>query len=299
MFSIVIPLYNKQDSITNTLNSVLNQTFTDFEIVIVNDGSTDNSLAIVQKFNDPRIKIIDKPNGGVSSARNKGIREATKEWICFLDGDDLWKVNHLEEYQKIISENNDLTWLFSGYTSKNTNKEYNFIYNKSGKLDNVIVDLLNGIKIHTSTVCIIKSLYTKYKDLYFTEGINNSEDREVWYKLCCIDQSPYYINKSLSIYTLDNPNSLTKSNSINKHNFLTMFTRLRNSFMFSKLENSNKFLLEKYIQKYNINAIKGVYSRNYIIPYEFKEHLPKLKWLILNNTVRLPELIKKIIVRII
>lgn len=90
-FSIVIPLYNKEKSITTTINSVLNQTCGDFELIIVNDGSTDTSLEIVQSIKDERIRIINQKNGGVSSARNQGIIEAKFDWIAFLDADDLWE----------------------------------------------------------------------------------------------------------------------------------------------------------------------------------------------------------------
>jgi glycosyltransferase involved in cell wall biosynthesis len=102
MFSIVIPLYNKELSIGNTIQSVLNQTYQDYEIIIVNDGSTDNSLHVVEQINDSRIRIITKPNGGVSSARNRGIKEAKYDWIAFLDGDDLWEKDHLEEITKMM-----------------------------------------------------------------------------------------------------------------------------------------------------------------------------------------------------
>lgn len=89
MFSIIIPLYNKAHTIINTLNTVFNQTCQDFEIIIVNDGSTDNSLQLIrQNFNDKRIKIINQENAGVSAARNKGIQESQGDWISFLDGDD-------------------------------------------------------------------------------------------------------------------------------------------------------------------------------------------------------------------
>lgn len=86
--SIIIPLYNKKEFIRNSIQSVLNQTYGDFEIVIVNDGSTDNSLEIVKSIHDDRIRIIDKENGGVSSARNVGIDNSVGEWIIFLDADD-------------------------------------------------------------------------------------------------------------------------------------------------------------------------------------------------------------------
>src|SRR5690554_5521626 len=99
MFSVVIPLYNKELSISNTIQSVLDQTFQNFEIVIVNDGSTDNSVKEVEKFDDKRIRLIHQENQGVSAARNRGIKEARYEWIAFLDGDDLWEKEHLEEYE--------------------------------------------------------------------------------------------------------------------------------------------------------------------------------------------------------
>lgn len=95
MISVVIPLYNKERSIASTLQTVLNQTFTDYEIVIVNDGSTDNSVAEVEKVQDARIRLIHQQNGGVSAARNRGIEEAKGELIAFLDADDEWKPEYL------------------------------------------------------------------------------------------------------------------------------------------------------------------------------------------------------------
>lgn len=103
MFSVVIPLYNKELSITNTVQSVLDQTYQNFEIVIINDGSTDSSIKAVEAINDNRIRLIHQENQGVSAARNRGIKEAKFEWIAFLDGDDLWEPNHLEEITKMMN----------------------------------------------------------------------------------------------------------------------------------------------------------------------------------------------------
>ncbi len=96
MISIIIPLYNKEKQIAHTLQSVLRQTFQGFEIVIVDDGSTDHSVEEVEKVQDARIRLIYQQNAGVSAARNRGIREAKYDLIAFLDADDEWKPEYLE-----------------------------------------------------------------------------------------------------------------------------------------------------------------------------------------------------------
>ena len=90
LFSIVIPLYNKEDTVERALRSVFNQTVQDFEIIVVNDGSTDNGPKVVESIGDPRIRLIHQENQGVSAARNLGIEEAKYDLIAFLDADDEW-----------------------------------------------------------------------------------------------------------------------------------------------------------------------------------------------------------------
>ena len=113
MISVVIPLYNKQNSIVATLQSVLAQTYTDYEVVIVDDGSTDNSAQVVKEFisaypqplpKGKGVRLVRKANGGVSSARNTGIMEAKGEYIAFLDGDDLWDKKYLETLHELICD---------------------------------------------------------------------------------------------------------------------------------------------------------------------------------------------------
>ncbi len=102
MISIIITLYNKQACILDTVNSVLNQTNKNFELIIINDGSTDNSLSIVSAINDIRIKIYSKSNGGVSAARNDGIIHSVGDYILFLDADDILYPNCLEVFYNLI-----------------------------------------------------------------------------------------------------------------------------------------------------------------------------------------------------
>lgn len=117
--SIIIPLYNKQHSIRETVNSVLSQTYKNFEVLIVNDGSTDNSLQIVKEFDDDRIKLFTQDNHGISYTRNRGIKEASGEWILFLDADDCLLPN-------------GLTILVSNIVDDKTIIAGNFIINDNG-----------------------------------------------------------------------------------------------------------------------------------------------------------------------
>lgn len=104
MISIIIPLYNKAHQIRNTLASVLLQTYRDFELIIVDDGSTDDSIAEVQKFDDGRIRVIHQKNSGVSAARNRGIKEAKYDLIAFLDADDEWKPDYLDTQYRLTQK---------------------------------------------------------------------------------------------------------------------------------------------------------------------------------------------------
>lgn len=104
-FSIIIPLYNKEDYVLNTLNSIFQQTFSNYEIIVVNDASTDNSLQLVKELNDKRIRIIEnKENLGLSATRNTGISHAKNNYIAFLDADDCWHTTFLERIASLIEE---------------------------------------------------------------------------------------------------------------------------------------------------------------------------------------------------
>lgn len=100
-FSVVIPVYNKAEFLPQTIQSVLDQKFKDFEVIAVNDGSTDQSLEILRAFNDARIKIIDQKNHGLSQARNIGIAVASGNRIALLDADDFWNTEHLETLKQL------------------------------------------------------------------------------------------------------------------------------------------------------------------------------------------------------
>ncbi len=103
--SVVIPVYNGARTIRATIESVLRQTHSDFEIVLVNDGSTDQTLAVIYSIVDPRIRCFSKSNGGQATARNCGISKSTGEYIAFLDADDLWHPSKLKHHKEILDLN--------------------------------------------------------------------------------------------------------------------------------------------------------------------------------------------------
>lgn len=179
MFSVVIPLYNKELSVRNTINSVLDQTFKEFEIVIVNDGSTDNSLEIVQQIKDDRIRIIDKANGGVSSARNRGIKEAKYEWIAFLDADDLWEGNHLITISKLIKRYPDINVFSTSYTYDKENIKS--IEMQCEIIENYFLSALNNNFLWTSVVVVNKVCLEKEGG--FNVNLSRGEDIDLWIRL--------------------------------------------------------------------------------------------------------------------
>ncbi|RUO49318.1 glycosyltransferase family 2 protein [Pseudidiomarina donghaiensis] len=204
MFSVVIPLYNKELSIRNTIQSVLDQTCQDFEIVVVNDGSTDNSAAVVEAIEDDRIRLIHQKNQGVSAARNRGIEEARCEWIAFLDGDDLWQPNHLEEVSEAME-------LYPNEKIYVTSFEYSdkrkiFRHSRASKIFRIngyFLEAMDEPLMWTSIVVVHKSCIEKVGG--FDKQLDRGEDLEFWARLA----KSYPIVKSAvytSIYRVDAEN---------------------------------------------------------------------------------------------
>ncbi len=103
--SVIIPTYNSEKTIQRTIESVLNQSFTDFELIVINDGSQDLTLDIISRFNDPRIKVFSYPHAGGNVSRNRGIQAAIGEFVSFLDADDIWTPDKLaKQFQALQAE---------------------------------------------------------------------------------------------------------------------------------------------------------------------------------------------------
>lgn len=174
-FSIIIPVYNRAEIITKTIQSVLQQEITDFELILIDDGSSDESLEVIRKIaeSDIRIQIIAlSENKGRCFARNTGLKNAQGNWICYLDSDDLYYSNHLAIMAEMITENNEFLAFAVDQDINGAIKKYK---NKKIHEDNLILDIYNFIEDNPLTanqLCHSSSLNVKWSE----ERIPISED---------------------------------------------------------------------------------------------------------------------------
>ena len=181
MISVVIPLYNKEASIAQSLKSVLSQEYDDFEVVIVDDGSTDGSVGVVEAINDSRIRLIKQENGGPSKARNTGVKNAKGEWVLFLDADDELLTGALTYFAKHISRHDDTSFIFAPfYSSRCGSKTLAFKY-QEGMVENSYKEHFfgrilprTGAFVCKRTLCIAEP---------FDENIRRFEDLEWLYRI--------------------------------------------------------------------------------------------------------------------
>ena len=185
MISIIIPLYNKEASIATALRGVLAQTYQDFEVVVVDDGSTDGGAAVVETFTDPRIRLIRQENGGVSAARNRGIAEARGEHVAFLDADDEWMPEFLEEIAALIAEYPECraratNYLFNsnGVKSPTILRRMPFTEERGVLTNYFEVASCSHPPMWTSAVCIDRDLLQEIGG--FPLGVKSGEDLLVW-----------------------------------------------------------------------------------------------------------------------
>jgi glycosyltransferase involved in cell wall biosynthesis len=222
-FSVIIPVYNKERFLEKTINSVLNQSFTNFELLLINDGSTDNSLALLNQYTDKRIRLISQTNQGVSAARNLGIQEAKAPYLAFLDADDLWESDHLETMHNYCIQFPDES-LFNTAKCIDTGHQQipaHYAFPKTADFELVNFFEASGIEpvLWTSSVVIKKTALEQVG--VFDAGIKSGQDLDLWIRMGMHFQV-VFIWQRTARYTFD-AQSLSKQTALTpkKINFST------------------------------------------------------------------------------
>jgi glycosyltransferase involved in cell wall biosynthesis len=219
-FSIVIPLYNKEKYVENALKSILNQTFTDYEVLIINDCCTDKSIQKVMPFLSEKIKLIHhSENKGLSASRNTGIEKASTNYITFLDADDLWKPTFLETIHRLIINFPEARIFGTNYEEVYQNKTYkphngseSLPENFEGYINFFKINVKQGIYNHGS-VCIHKEVYETVgnynNDIKFSNDIDFNIRANYHFKLA-------YSNTIQMSYLMEVEHQITRNSILHK-----------------------------------------------------------------------------------
>ena len=274
LISIIIPVYNSGLFIAKCLNSLINQTYTNIEIICINDGSLDNSLDVLKKYQkkDKRVKIIDKENAGVSAARNDGLKFASGEYITFVDADDWLEENAIEIlYNTLKREKVDVV---------RGNYYVNYSYDDNKFLDTGNLAELGNLKISTNDKnfdslvidrlldgrlpCFIWLLLIKksvLKDIFFKEDIKYMEDTIFYNELMNKINSIYFLDKPLYHY-FNNLDSCTRSSEYyirNMYNIIDVNKYLSNILI------NGRFYSENRLQILNTTHLNFIMNYFYFI----------------------------------
>ncbi len=208
MISVIIPTFNSERYIQKCISSVLNQTYENFEIIIIDNYSKDSTINIINSFSSNKIKILNiVNNGNISLSRNLGIKNSTGSWIAFLDSDDFWEIDKLSELSKKF-QNYDLIYHDMNILKDNKIlKNYNFLFSKlNSKRFSLIENLCkNGNPIINSSVVVKKNILSKVGFISEDEP-SFTNDYHTWLKISLITNKFYYEKKRLGTYLLHDQN---------------------------------------------------------------------------------------------
>jgi glycosyltransferase involved in cell wall biosynthesis len=212
--SVVVPLYNVERYIGQALSSILRQTFVDFEVLVVNDASSDRSRQIVDQFakNDPRVSMITQENRGLAGARNTGIRNARGKFIAFLDADDLWQPTKLEAHVSLLTANPEVGVSFSASELINPDGSSTGLFQTSKIAGIQPSDIFCRNPIGNGSAPVIRREVIAYEALapegvricWFDETFRQSEDIELWSRIAVTTEWQFAgIPNPLTLYRIN------------------------------------------------------------------------------------------------
>ena len=274
-FSIIMPAYNAESTIKESIMSVLNQNYFDYELIVINDGSDDNTKDCVEKIRNEQVVLLNVTNGGVSNARNEGIKYSSGKYICFLDSDDIWKEDHLSTLHDLINKYPSYSVFCTGYRIKNFNGKYLIpskkIISKFNGEDLAINNYFefqrnNGNFVHINSFCVKKDILAETG--LFQPYERFGEDTDFLYRIF----SRYSLVISINITSeyRRNKTSVTAKRVFNYNwCFLDNYKKLLND---DKINETTKNDILMIVNQYKISA-----ARNKILEGAKKEAVAYLK----------------------
>lgn len=274
--SVIVPVYNAENTIDRCLESITKQTYTNLEIICINDGSKDNSYEILKKISqkDSRILVINKENGGVSSARNSGLSRATGKYIAFIDIDDYMEEDMIESLVSRLEKDNSELVICNykikqnNYISDNDFDEKNLLMNKKEFLKNFSFYARKVLTNQPWNKLFIKNKITEK----FDENINLGEDFIFNINYINNIDKISILNEKKYIYDVSGKNSLTKKNTHSQEDFFDLYYKLYKTLYYDKhLVTSIK--LDFWIIKNFIFLINNIYSnrKNEMSRYKYMQ----------------------------
>lgn len=306
-FSIVVPVYNTEKYIERCLNSILDQTYNNYEIIVVDDGSKDNSLGIIKEIaaKNDNIKLFSKKNSGVSDTRNFGVSKCQGDYLCFVDSDDYIEKNYLEKIKDIILHNNhpDLIKINYDMFDEKNNVSYNV---NAPSFSNLIgmaafkIFVSNSVAIDIPWVFVYSINYWRNHNYEFFIGTYHEDFRLMPVVLVnsntvCAESSilyHYMVQRKGSIMTDQSNDFLLKK---------TDDVILHYQYLKDEIGNSDKFTLEDkrmFLHYAENNVIAKVCTLDNIYYKQYKNKLKKMNIYNLKNCYNLKNFIKKIILNI-
>jgi glycosyltransferase involved in cell wall biosynthesis len=230
--SVIIPTYKRVEKLKRAIDSVLNQTFRNWEIIVIDNHSNDGTKELILSYNNPKIKILlIKNKGNIAKSRNLGIKKSKGKYLALLDSDDLWTPNKLKACIKTLSKETKIVY-HDMYTQNNVNQ---IIFRKSGMCRDlkkpIYNDLiLNGPAFPTSSVVVEKNVFKKINFFDVKKNLITWEDYDAWIRLSKINEGYKKINQVLGYRWADDENTL-KPNILIKTIFLFKKKYLNNGIL--------------------------------------------------------------------
>lgn len=278
-FSVIMPLYNKAAYVEKAIRSVLEQTYPHHELIVVNDGSKDNSAIIAERLlkDIPNARLINQENAGVAVARNNGVAQAKGDYVCFLDADDWWDVSFLQEMQQFIKDYPEAGIWGTNYWYVKKGKTHIAVPCETGYINYPKLYAETSVMPLTSiSVCIKKDIFNELGG--FPKGIKLGEDFLLWSKIA-LNHKVAFLKKAIAYYNNDIPASLRATRNLHAPEYHMLF---KMQYLEKVVETENSVIENKVDWKQLLDKLRVNGLLEYWMSDEYhdiaKQELTKVDW---------------------